>query len=112
MEQTYTTDPQVIEVGMIRMTWVGLLLVLNGVLDVYVCSMRGMGYSTLPTALMIIGICGVRLAWLFFVFPHFRSLETIYLCFPISWTVTSVIQGILWISCYRKTMARESGVTL
>lgn len=104
----YTTDPQVVEVGMIRMTWVGLLLVLNGVLDVYVCSMRGMGYSTLPTALMIIGICGVRLAWLFFVFPHFRALETIYLCFPISWTVTSIIQGILWIYCYRKTMRRES----
>ena len=57
----YTSEPAVVEAGMSRLFWVALFLVLNGILDVFVCSMRGMGYSTLPTAVMIVGICGVRL---------------------------------------------------
>ena len=91
---------------MVRLFWVALPLVLNGVLDVFVCSMRGMGYSTMPTILMILGICGVRLTWLWTVFPAHRTLEVIYMCFPLSWTVTSIILGILWIRCHHKLMQR------
>lgn len=98
----YTTEAAVVEAGMIRLFWVTLPLVLNGILDVFVCSMRGMGFSSLPTILMIIGICGVRLTWLWFVFPAHRTLEVIYMCFPISWIVTSVILGILWVHCHKK----------
>lgn len=102
----YTGDAAVIEAGMVRLFWVALPLVLNGVLDVFVCSMRGMGYSTMPTILMILGICGVRLTWLWTVFPAHRTLEVIYMCFPLSWTVTSIILGILWIRCHHKLMQR------
>ena len=100
----YTSDIAVIEAGKIRLFWVALMLFLNIILDIYVSSMRGMGYSSLPTILMIIGICGIRLAWLFIVFPMHRTLDVIYMCFPISWTITSIIQGILWYKCYKKTM--------
>lgn len=92
----YTNDPQVMAVGMIRLTYVALLLGLNGILDVYVCSMRGMGYSTLPTIIMLLGICGVRLIWIWTVFPIHPTLEVIYMCFPISWIATSIVQAILW----------------
>ncbi len=97
----YTTDAAVVEAGMIRLFWVAMLLFLNGVLDVFVDSVRGMGYSTVPTILMIAGICGVRLTWLWTVFPAHRSLEVIYMCFPLSWTVTSIILGIYWYKCMK-----------
>lgn len=100
----YTSEAAVIEAGMIRMRWVGLFLVINGILDVFVASMRGMGYSTLPTIVMVIGICGVRLGWLWIVFPMFRELQVIYMCFPISWTVTSIIQCFFWLQCHRKLL--------
>lgn len=100
----YTSEAAVIEAGMIRMKWVGLFLVINGILDVFVASMRGMGYSTLPTIVMVVGICGVRLGWLWTVFPMFRQLQVIYMCFPISWTITSIIQCFFWIQCHRKLM--------
>ena len=100
----YTNDAAVIEAGMIRMSYVGLFLVINGILDVFVSSMRGMGYSTLPTIVMIAGICGVRLSWLWIVFPMFRELSVIYMCFPISWTITSLIQCFFWLKCHKKMM--------
>lgn len=105
----YTADPAVVDAGMIRLFWVSMPLVLNGILDVFVCSMRGMGYSSMPTILMLVGICGVRLTWLWTVFPVFRTLEVIYMCYPLSWTVTSIILGILWVRCYRDMM-KKSGV--
>ena len=100
----YTNDAIVRGYGMIRLKYVVLWLFLNGILDVFVCSMRGMGISTLPTVLMIIGICGVRLVWLYFAFPYYHTLESIYICFPISWLFTSVIQFVLWLWVYKKNI--------
>ena len=103
----YTNDAAVIEAGMVRLTYVALFLSLNGLLDAFVCSMRGMGYSSLPTVVMIIGICGVRLIWLWTVFPVVRTLKVIYLCFPISWTITSIIQAGLWYVLHQKLLKQN-----
>ena len=100
----YTPDAAVVEAGMVRLLWVTMPLWLNGVLDVFVASMRGFGYSTGPTILTIVGICGVRLTWIWTVFQLHRSLDVIYMCFPLSWIITSIVLGLYWIKCYRKLM--------
>ena len=100
----YTNDPEVVQAGMVRLFWVTLFLFLNGVLDIFANSMRGMGHSGIPTLLMLFGVCGFRLVWLWTAFPQYRSLQTIYLCFPLSWIITSVFEGLLWIYYYRRLM--------
>lgn len=102
----YTSEAAVIATGKIRLTYVALPLVLNGILDILVASLRGMGYSSLPTIVMILGICGVRLGWIWMVFPMFNTLPMVYICFPISWAVTSVVQWIFWIKCHNHLMER------
>ena len=104
----YTTDAAVIEAGMVRLLWVGMPLVINGILDVFVCSMRGMGYSTMPTILMMVGICGVRLTWIWTVFPLHRTLDVIYMCYPLSWTVTSAILAVLWVRFHKDMMKKAN----
>lgn len=103
----YTPDAAVVEAGMVRLLWVTMPLWLNGVLDVFVASMRGFGYSTGPTILTIVGICGVRLTWIWTVFQLHRSLDVIYMCFPLSWIITSIVLGLYWFKCYRKLMKTE-----
>jgi len=107
----YTTEAAVVELGKIRLTYVVLPLLLNGILDIFVASMRGMGYSMLPTVTMILGICGVRLLWIWTVFPVHSTLTAIYLCFPISWTITSIFQWIFWHHCH-KELLKTASVTL
>ena len=51
---------------------------------------------------MIIGICGVRIAWIYTVFPVQQTLASIYMCFPVSWAVTMIVEIILWFIAYRK----------
>ncbi|MCF0112122.1 MAG: MATE family efflux transporter [Erysipelotrichaceae bacterium] len=101
----YTSDPSVIEYGIERLFWVAMFLALNGVLDVFINSLRGMGNSTVPTLIMIVGIVGIRLAWLWLYFPTHRQLGVIYMCFPISWVITSLLLGGLWLKEYKKLMA-------
>ncbi|MBQ1531352.1 MAG: MATE family efflux transporter [Solobacterium sp.] len=104
----YTDDPAVIEAGIVRLKYVAFWLMLNASLDVFVNAVRGMGNSTMPTVIMMIGICGVRLLWLWTVFPMHRTLEMIYICFPISWTVTTILEGLLWYHDYKNLMSFQT----
>lgn len=99
----YTNDAAVVDAGMYRLKYVTYWLFLNGVMDIFVCSMRGMGQSTLPTLLSLAGICGLRLLYIAIFCGAGSSLATLYFCFPLSWVVTSVIQFVLWVVVYRDT---------
>ena len=98
----YTDEQAVVEVGMIRTYWVARLLILNGIMDIFINSMRGMGYSAAPTAIMLAGICAVRLSWIWLVFPRYGTLQSIYMCYPVSWLITSAIEYALWLWVCRK----------
>lgn len=98
----YTDEQAVIDVAMVRTSWVARFLILNGILDAFVNSLRGMGYSSLPTILMIVGICGVRIGWIYTMFTRYNTLKSIYLCFPVSWATTTIVEFILWVIAYRR----------
>ena len=50
--------------------------------------LRGAGHSTLPAILTVIGTCVLRIVWIFTVFAHFHTPESLFVVFPISWVVT------------------------
>lgn len=100
----YTDDLAVVAVGMKRLFYVGLFLGINGLLDILGNSMRGMGYSTFPAVVMLGGIIAIRLLWLWFVFPIYNTIDVIYMCFPVSWVITSLIDAIAYVFIYRKVV--------
>ena len=97
----YTNDPAVIDAGMVRMWYIVFWLFLNGILDVPASSMRGMGYSTLPTVLMMVGIVAVRLLYIRFIWTANPTLDVLYFCFPLSWVITCVLQFGFWLRCWK-----------
>lgn len=65
------------------------------VLDVLSGTLRGLGYSVLPTAISLVGICCFRVFWVFCLFPLFsKKYWILILNFPASYLLTSVILGI------------------
>lgn len=87
----YSTDPEVISVGMVRLLWVCLPYLLCGVMDVMVGVLRGMGCSLLPMSVTIVGVCVLRIVWIYTVFAASRRLEMLYLSYPVSWFVTGMV---------------------
>ena len=100
----FTSDQAVIGSGMVRLAFVTRFLFLNGVIDCFVSSVRGMGYSLLPTVITLTGIMGFRIIYLMTWFPSHHTLEMLYLCFPLSWLITLAAQAMLWVFVYRKTI--------
>lgn len=67
--------------------------------------MRGFGQSLLPAVLTIIGTCFLRLAWIFFVLPHWPGYGHLMLCYPLSWIITGIIVFITYLFARRKAYA-------
>lgn len=84
----YSSDPEVIEFGMIRLSVICSTYFLCGMMDVIVGSIRGLGYSILPTIVSLIGACGLRILWIFTIFKLYHSLFILYISYPISWVIT------------------------
>lgn len=100
----YTDSPAVIEAGMIRFSYIALPYVLCGIMEVFVGSMRGLGYVVAPMIVSLIGACGIRLIWIGTVFQmeQFHTIEMLYLIYPISWIVTTIAHMITYIIIRKK----------
>ncbi len=86
----YTSSPEVIEAGIIRLTINNTLYCLCGMMDVMVGVLRGVGYSVMPMIVSLVGACGTRLLWIATIFrvESFHRIETVYIAYPISWFLT------------------------
>lgn len=102
----YSSDPQVIAYGTMRMRFVATLYFLCGIMDVMAGVMRGMGYSILPMIVSLTGACGLRILWIFTLFAANRTLSMLYVSYPVSWFITALAH----LGCYfwvRRKMPRE-----
>ena len=92
----YITDSAAaIEVGMRRMLVVVGAYVICGAMDITVGAIRGMGSSLAPMLISVVGVCGFRIAWIETVFAQYHTLDVLYLSYPISWTISFLVQLIV-----------------
>ena len=104
----YITDsPEAIAYGMIRLTYICLPYFLCGLMDVSTGALRGMGASIAPMVISVLGVCGLRVAWISTIFqiPQFHTPQCLYLSYIVSWSATFLIQIIAFIRIYRKHLA-------
>lgn len=101
----YSSDPEVISYGLVRMSYVAVPYFLCGIMDVMVGSLRGMGYSIMPMLVSLTGACGFRILWIFTAFRWFRSLDTLFISYPISWALTAAVHILCYFFAIRKKKA-------
>ncbi len=99
-----------IRFGQIRMNYVCLVYFLCGIMDVLSGSLRGMGKSTVPMVVTILGACGLRILWIFTVFQRVTQVTTeqklgiLFVVFPISWMVTITILAICFLVIWKQRL--------
>ena len=98
----YANGEDAIRYGMIRVTIIGLTYFLYGISDVIVAGLRGLGCSLVPMIMSIIGICGLRLGWIYTAFEYNHTLKTLYYSYPLSWIITAMMQLVCFLIIYRK----------
>ena len=95
--QIYSNNPEVIAAG--RLHYISMIYALCGIMDVMVGALRGIGYSIMPMIVSIVGVCVLRLIWLATVFqiPEFHKIETVYLSYPVTWILTSLVYIVFFV---------------
>ena len=99
------SDPdyqQILDVGMIRMFWVGFTYFLCGIMEVSCGMVRGLGRAWLPMFVSAIGSCLLRIIWIKTLFAAEPTLPCLYASYPVSWVLTSLTHYI----CYRGIMKK------
>ena len=100
--------PGVIAQGMLRLKVVGTTYFLLGLMDNVTGGLRGMGRSVAPALVTLFGSCGLRILWVLTVFPHYRRLDVLLVCLPLSWAVITLINGtMLWFVCRKLPVRRK-----
>ncbi len=81
----YTTEPAILALALVRLRWVLPFELFNTVIEVLSGTLRGLGYSFVPTILCAIFVCGLRILWVAFVFPLHPTFQGLLLVYPVSW---------------------------
>lgn len=98
----YSSDPEVISAGIIRLSYIGKIYFLCGTMDVLCGCLRGMGYSLIPMINSLLGSCAFRLVWLATVFKIYHTQDMVYIVYPLSWIITIILHLILYIYVRKK----------
>lgn len=104
----YSTDPEVISYGILRMSYICVTYFLCGMMDVIVGVLRGIGCSIMPMLVSLTGACLFRVIWIYTIFQQVRTLSCLYISYPISWLLTFCVHLICFVIVYRKLL-RSSG---
>ena len=80
-------DAAAIEIGVVRLMWLGIPYFICGMQEIMVGTIRGMGASVAPMIISILGVCGIRIVWIFTIFalPQYHSMQSLYLSYSVSW---------------------------
>ena len=76
-----------------------------GIMETLSGALRGLGYSLAPMLMSIGGVCGLRILWIFAIFPlePFNTVSGLYLCYPLTWTTTALMLTVTLAIVWRKT---------
>lgn len=87
----FNSDAQVIELGYTRLVIIFIAYIFSMIYEVMSGYLRGFGILLVPAILTTIGVCGTRIAWVYTLFPKFRTFKALLIVYPVSLSVTAVL---------------------
>ena len=101
----YITDsPEAVSYGLLRLSFICVPYFICGLMDVSTGALRGLGASFVPMLISVLGVCGIRIGWIYTIFqiPRFHTPQCLYLSYPISWFITFLCQMAAFFVVYRR----------
>ena len=103
----YTSDSEVIELGMERMKILMAVYFTCGIMNVFPGLTRGMGYSVLPMLCTLVGACLMRIIWLATFFSWYPTVFMLFVCYPITWALAGLGQVGVFFYARRQIRKRD-----
>ena len=102
-----TDDPAALEFGLIRFRCVAAFYFVCAFMDIVIGSVKGIGKTTQGMLISLIGTCGFRVIWIYTVFARYRTLECLYICYPITYALVFIVQMAYFLHVTKKLMQND-----
>lgn len=103
----FTADEAVIECGMRILYFIAPTFITYVSVEILSGALRGMGIVAAPTLMTLFGVCALRFVWMLTVVPRGRTLLSIYVSYPITWSATSLMFWAYWFITMPKIMYKR-----
>lgn len=104
----FSDVPEVIDIGAERMHLIMPFYIMCSLQDVVAGQIRGLGKSSEPMLVSLLGTCGVRLLWIFVFLPMNRTIINLFIAYPLSWTITCIAQAVLYAVLKKNLMKNQT----
>ncbi len=84
----FTHDPATIAMTKERVYWIVSFECISLVMDLFSAVLRGYGISMAPAAITVVGVCVLRVIYVYTIFATSHTFATLMAVYPISWFVT------------------------
>ena len=105
----FTDDAGVIEIAMSRMKYTVLFKFIQCIMDIMVGVLQGYSYTFVPALISLFGVCGIRLLWIFAVFPQYNTLESLMVMYPLTQGIASVLHTFCYMLYKRNHFPKSAG---
>lgn len=80
----------------------GLLLCHLGLYGLHYRGLPCLGRCVVPTIIVVLGSCVFRVIWVYTIFASVGTIASLYLLYPVSWTLTAGAEMVYFFYLYRK----------
>lgn len=102
----FAEDYEVVNYAYRRMLFVCLPYCLCGIMDVLSSTMRALGKSVTSMIICLIGSCLLRIIWVNVMFALFPSYDLIFVSYPATWIITSIVLALVLFPMLKKIKTR------
>lgn len=87
----FTADPSVISIGTEILRYLAPVYVTYICIEICSGSLRGTGDCWIPMLLTCLGVCVLRIVWIWVAVPLHPTIETVIFSYPMTWVTTSIL---------------------
>lgn len=100
-------NPEAVAWGQIRMGYTTANNWLAAIMGWISASLQALGYPAFTTVNNLVCVLGFRIIWMNFVYPQNPVVDMLYICYLVSWSLTTVLGCVVLVVAFRKYNRKE-----
>lgn len=104
----YISGEEAISYGLEKLQIIAWTYTIYSLVSTISSAVRGLGYSFTPMVISLVGICVLRIVYIYTLFPleAFHTIFGLYISYPVSWAVTAIGHFISYFIIKKKIFAK------
>ncbi len=103
----YTSTPESIDAGLEKLSIAATTHFLGSLMQAATGMLKGLGSTTIPMAITLLGTCVGRILYISTVFQKYHTLTALYAVYPISWGATAIVLTVFFFFVFARYKKRH-----